>query len=353
MLSNALLKESKMAEFKVHDRRPSPKLAPGQDKLAEMIKAGPLPFKPGTVLHASESQDLKVLGWEEGDPIPANFAKEVAKEKELAAADFKAEVNKLTKLPNLKLPPETRIGDLPREHQQRLSKALQDYKEMLPQLKKSQESQAALPPHIAQAVAQIQSAVEEPVVKEENKEETNPEKHEHCPRCFWDVKQKNVAEPDMIDKMVFTAAILGGLPFKKDYSFLNGKLVAAFRSASTSAMSLLSDQISHDMKNGKIGSIDDALRLGHNYRLAISLDYIACDGQVTKIAPGVDEALSQPTDGNETQLPRIVEQLKETSPLNNEFTWDLLLGAVTRFIAIGRTLQDRAHKPDFSIATEA
>jgi hypothetical protein len=381
-----------MSDFSLReDRRPQPT----QDlKLRSLPGIGTVPFRPGDYLVESETKDLVPLGWHPGDPIPPGFAHELEKVKkevadDLATGKLKGPDGRMLAVPELRMPQELRIDQLPRERQEELTRQLQSYKELAPSLAKIRQEQVAfndLDPGVQKAILaasqrdgvevvdsrkfapggyvdpaagiEILKAKAEAAIKpkEDPPQDTTaraePEEvPNQCPHCLFDLNRKQT-EPDKTDLAGFVVSVLGQQRFVKEYVFLGGRLRGVFRAPSTRDGFLVGEQISRDMRDGKISNIDDMFRLGFSYRLILSLDMLYTSGTSMAIGRAVDDVLENPPGavaerGDATPLPYLVDRLREKSPLNIETVWNFLTDTTRRFHELLKLVQDRADKEGF------
>src|SRR6516162_9492683 len=87
----------------IGDRRPQPPVRPKQVNTL----SGRLPLPAGVVLHESETQDLRPFGWEQGDPIPPDFAQALSQARAEALDDVQSgKLHDVGDIPPLRTPEE-------------------------------------------------------------------------------------------------------------------------------------------------------------------------------------------------------------------------------------------------------
>jgi hypothetical protein len=363
-----------MADFTLKDeRRPQPPPVP----TLRQTSLGTMPFAPGTVLLEGEKRDLKAFGWQEGDPVPPDFAKSLAAAKEAAVADANSGTFRGPQPPPLQVPKEVPLEQLPPERRESLERLIKGYKEAAPQmaaLAKDRERMAGLDPSVQRAIRAAQGRGEGIEVTSGRPDEPAPKMpaaapgpaplpappddakatQTHCPHCQWELSVPDPTTPSGDDEATFTVTLLGGQRFVKEYSFLGGRLRASFRSLTSAQDGRVAAQLSNDQRDGRVNNLDDLFRLGLAYRLALSLDVLTVVGQPMTIGRAVDDFLERPPkevlEAGGSLLPELVEKLQAKEPLSAAPVWNMLADACRRFMALERALQDRAYRPGFSNA---
>ena len=391
-----------MGNFSLRDAHKQPAPPQQELKLRNLPGFGTVPFRPGETLLPSETKDLTPLGWKPGDPVPPGFAKLLAEVREEVATDmsqrvFKDSAGNAMKIPSLRMPKEIPVEQLPPEKQEQLARQLREYKTLSPQLTQLQQDTVAfesLDPSIQRAIAaanqpptaeapdsrnnpaslrpatpqagieilktRTKAEVEAPVADtpkpDAGFQEPVDKAEGQCPHCLGALTVKP-PEPDRVDLLNFVTAIMGQQRFLKEYSLLGGKLRAVFRAPSTRDSFLVSEQISRDGRDGKIANLDDMMRLGFAYRLAVSLDSVFAANFGLPVREGVDDILNDPPQeirdrGDATPLPYIVEKLQEKAPLNSEAVWGILADTTRVFTETLDVIRKRAANANFWVAIE-
>jgi hypothetical protein len=354
---------------------------------------GSLPMRPGEViLTDGEKKKLAAFGWKEGDPLPGNIAMLVSKAQKEVEDDIRT-AKPFKDKPIFKAPEPVDISTLSKEKQNELSKYLQQFKEMAPQIEaaaRSQEHMATLPPNIQKAIrdasgvevvdsrqsenpaADLQRRINEAegrVASTQEKEladevEEKPvfsdsetglnSAHDKCPRCNWTVSAK-MRLPSRDDALLYVAAMLGDRRFEKEYSLYGGKLTVRFRQLSSSLSDRIFHQVAHEIRKGEV--TDDGYTQLMRYRMILCLSTISIGSQEPlNIADAIDAHLEDEenrkrefpdTYNKYDALPVFVSSLQKIAPLNNLSVWRACRETFTEFNDILDELDSRADNPDF------
>lgn len=250
---------------------------------------GVLPLIPGTVsMTEFEKNELKKLGWKEGDPIPKDFANTYAAVKAAqAAADEMPQIDVSAVTP-LVVPEAKDIKELPKWKQKELVDALAAAKvqaEMFKRQEKTYIKDAG--PGVNEA---IQAGLETPMSGRndlidddlsDRSAKTPPktaptfdaplqssgpvsdlppddsdldaksgaggaERLKNCPHCGWDLSRQEDIEVTDEDKLRWLIAQEGQQRFKKDYHILGGRMTVTFRSLSAKESDVAFRQVAVD-----------------------------------------------------------------------------------------------------------
>lgn len=127
----------------------------------------------------------------------------------------------------------------------------------------------------------------------------------HCPRCLHDLRLTIDVVPTEADKLTFTAGLLGGQRFVKEYSHLGNNLTMTFRSLTVRERQMVNQQLTYDIDAGKIRGDAEYFLALMEYRMIMELASLAsADGKMTKIVPEIKTIpYEPPADGSpETPL---------------------------------------------------
>jgi hypothetical protein len=356
-------------------RRTAPPTAPQlrevtvpPEVMAQMPRLDPtLPVPRGQLMLTDYTrQQLSKLGWQEGDPIPGDFATRV---KEVQQAFEEERANAKHDIPAGWQPvqPKTvQIDELPPEQQAELRQYLSDYKKQAAADTAVAQQQAAAeasinpasPPSVQEAhrVALAASQAQRPGFAFVNDMPAAPEgkavggvtgvspvfqkmadakqppatppsepvKEEpataglqspvtHCPRCKWDTRMAFYIEPTDDDKIVFRAAILGGGRFKKEISTLDGGLKIRFRGLSSGEIRILREQLRYDAEAGKILGDGEFWAEMMEYRLIMAVEQIIRGQDIFDVDPveKIEYDPPKPGEPRETVLVKLREWFYE------------------------------------------
>lgn len=325
-----------------------PAAAPQQQQFNMQKLGGGMPIpKAPTYVSPTTANTLKPFGYEDGDPIPEGMAARIAQMQKEIRADEQAydEANRPTTPTSVRPQKMLKLEDLSDAHKAEITQLLQQAKAtgMQPQ----QHNPAAnLPPQVAHAVSHLsslQQPAESHVVndlvgatppnfakKQPPSQPTTaappapeappqpapehvhdaltgalPGRYTHCPRCAFDLAMEHTADPDEQDRRTFLVAVLAQDRFRKQLPIMNGELVITYRSLTAAESKLVLQQLSYDLRSGKIAGEGDYWNYLVNYRLCISVERITQrDGRVLQLVPELNKIpYDPPEDGKlETAL---------------------------------------------------
>jgi len=262
---------------------------------------GTLPIQP-VVLTEWDKEQLRVVGWEEGQAIPPDFAQQIKQVQLKATADEKEAVQQLIETGRsqggrVKVGKTLDLRDLPQEQQEELRKTLADYQEHVKQAAARPKPALSSADPSVQAAYQKVTAAEMPEVEIKQASNSEPEQNPeaapvtsevqntgmdaggapavtHCPRCLWDVRVPWELKIEDADKQQFVAAILGGTRFTKTVPTLDGQLLITYRTLTSRETDLVFKQLGHDLRKGRITDDGQYLMQLQVYRLVLSVERI-------------------------------------------------------------------------------
>jgi hypothetical protein len=269
-------------------------------------------------------------------------------------------------IPPLQMPKTVPLDQLPPEKRQELAEYLASYKQQAPALAEAQakhraamQNLAGLDPSVLQAVQTAQGPPTHtkgfhlvdsrasspaqpaqpdvptgwPPTQQATQDQAGEEKPAKPPPTFT-----------QLDKANYLMAILpGNQSFRKEYTYLGGRLRVIYRDPPVAHINLLIRQANEDA----IRSLPALL--ASDYRCAIYLDKITLDNEILDISSQVDQFLKeQPASAaNVTALPDLVIAMQQVEPFDKNALWSLLLGGVHRFSGLVNELEASASAPDF------
>lgn len=333
----------------------------------------PIPRTPSMVT-SSTAKTLEPFGYQAGDPIPDGLAQRIAQMREEIKADEQAfdEANKPTTPTSVRPQKLLKLEDLSEAHKQEITQLLLQAKNagMSPQaaptvtagvspdvakavshlanmaapqsadpriindlagppapnfskkppappLPPTPEVRAAAKAAAAEEMQAIHADPNQPTHNHEDATGAMPGRYTHCPRCAIDLSREYENLPSDEDRRVFLVAVLSQDRFRKQIPIMGGELVITYRSLTAEESKMVLQQLSYDMRAGKINSEGDYWNGLQNYRLAISVERITLrDGRVIAAVPDTkDIPYDPPEDGKlETML----------VPMEAWFTKDIL-----------------------------
>lgn len=270
--------------------------------------AGGLPLQRNKVFVTDDTtRQLQVIGIDDPNLIPPNLADKVAEVtkkfhgEEVAARKEVAAVGATTRI---KQGPTRDISELDPQAIAELTVFAKQYADRM----KNPQAALPLPPQIAAAVNQVESAsqetevvIEEPVAAaapagspasmpqpaaaEPTSDAGAESVPDLCPRCFHDRRVEFKAEPTNIDIRNFVVAILSGKRFYWQTPLFGGQLLVTFRSLTSIETETIFTQLRYDMLDQKlVGEADYFARMA-DYRLALGIHKVvdAKGGVLTQV----------------------------------------------------------------------
>lgn len=322
-------------------------------------------FEPGELVTANnltplESALLVKAGWKPGDPIPTNLPQIVQQGQQLVRED--AARQEQARQASHRPPaagPVTDFDELPADKQEQIMAALAGAKQA-DQRAKTQRA-AAVSPHDSVNAAFQEAALAAGLSPEALKpatrkpgtaaptqaappplpappppppppppaappaEEDDPPAPppmttgaatDRCQHCGWrrDVPEPST-QPAIEDRRDFLQALLGGIRYKKAYSFLGGQLRVVFRTLTTAEADMAFLQAAID--NSQTAGDDDAggearfMRTLTDYRLCLSIDSLTRPDGVEEMPSGLDDWQTDPPPKGQTKLRQILPYIYE------------------------------------------
>lgn len=298
-----------------------PKIPPTA-KPVGTVPAGPRPTLPnptgtGTlplpiarpVYTDSTQSELSLLGWKPGDPIPPQFADQIATLrqqylKEQEQFDIMTDPRVAGKRPQITSRP---ISELPAEAQDQLRQTLSQFKEEQTAQQAFDTARAAadatIGSHIqgadreamlqqimagdtAEQAAKWHESQAAPIVIDDRRPSTATAaadiptagateiKLHHCPRCTWPLDRPFEVTPTDQDKQTFLAAVLSVGRFTKLYALMGGNLQVTFRSLTVPETEAIQNKIRERVRSGEIVGDPEYFTVQQAYRLALSVQRV-------------------------------------------------------------------------------
>lgn len=308
---------------------------------------------------------LQQFGWEQGDPLPANFG-EI-----LSAVQERTAPTKTTGLiVDIELMSEDDISII--------KEALTAAKAAVVSARKRQRLDAATAglSESARAIySKLDSAEDTQIIDDRAEVKPEPQPVEApppapavelppvltttpdaapaviCPRCTWNMRQEYDVEITEFDKEAFVAITLGGERFKKMYTLLKDKYVITFRGLLAEENTLIHHQLLLDQKDGDFLSDTEWFLRMFEYRLACSIERIAVEGQIPRPFPELAEV-------REMQLPNKTDDKQKSDlvrlrayvlndQLKSELTRRLVSAQFRQFQRLYESLEAMALEPNF------
>jgi hypothetical protein len=172
-----------------------------------------------------------------------------------------------------------------------------------------------------------------------------------CPRCTWNMRQAYEVEITEFDKETFVAITLGGERFKKTYTLLKDKYVIVFRGLLAEENTIIHHQLLLDQKDGDFLSDTEWFLRMFEYRLACSIANIEIDGQIPRPIPELSEVAgmqlpNKTDDKQKTSVMRLREYVLNDQ-LKSELTRRLVSTQFRQFQRLYEALEAMALEPNF------
>lgn len=287
---------------------------------------GNLPLPVGrAVLSDTVRQELSLVGWKDGDPIPPDLGEQLQRLQQAALSeheqfDISQHPDVVGRKPRINM---VKISELPIEQQQQVAVALQTYKQeqlVATQVAAAERAaDASIGPHIQgeqreimrdqilhsdaayqQSLASQQAAV---IIDDRPKSTTEQSATTaavqplpngisdvptsgvtaspvHCPRCRWPVNNAFEVVPSEIDKQTFIAAIITNGRFTKTYSLLGGKIQLELQSLTAEDVAIIQDHLTLQVRAGRIAGNDEYILHMHECRLLYSVKTVRTANQL-------------------------------------------------------------------------
>lgn len=361
----------------------SPAVAPpAKPAQLEQLPGGPLPVgRPiqARSLTAGERAKLENLGWQEGDPVPANFAEIEAAVR--AAQQSATDLSGLEPPVPLDTPPlqyDARdIEDLSPEHQAH-------YQEILRSVLQQSKSFAADREQAAKndmsgidksVLDAIKASSGEPSVvndidqdkydagqdkkfddprKEAPSDEEPETDTERCSRCGWPKDIADPVVPTSTDKDQFLQAVLGQKPFVKSYDLYGGRVRVDIRTLTYKEVDNCWHQTFADYSAGLLKTAIDQNNQLLRYRTSLQVCGIT-GGLSVNIPKSYEEWVrvlgdKANVDRGATVLPQVFERF--STIVAGESMYRTITGLVEQFNSLVVKMEANANSPDFWTAVD-
>lgn len=298
--------------------------------LAARLQQNNQPIPSGQV-HRDDltSQQLAIVGWQNGDPIPDNLGarlQELRVEaiKELEAASYAdpevqnmaiAVIKKLGKSSLIK------IEDLPPPQQRKVKAMLTATKQQQQIESNIAAADAKLPAFIQGAdrdqllsltqqnaeagfdIVDDRTTSDTPTVVKEATPEASPatkssqsvnaaETLLNCPCCDWPLDKPWEVTVSAVDKMRYLAALLGQRRFERKQKAFGGNVEFSFRTLTVKEYKDIMLELSAEVRNGVIVGNAEYVATWQDMRLAMSLASVSLQGNVILSQPTYTEWLT-------------------------------------------------------------
>lgn len=184
----------------------------------------------------------------------------------------------------------------------------------------------------------------EPEPKEETREVSDSGMGlEKCPKCGWQLELDTVPEPEDDDKQEFVRSVLGPRRFRKRYTYFDGKVQIAFRSALTADEEGITRLLNKEIEADKLHTREELRLRWEKLRLSYVLESVEIDGTPVKF-----EEIKQADviDDCDEEFEQVLKHIKTRGkwPTSIQtmitYTLDVFDGLYTTLIA-------RTYDPDF------
>lgn len=350
---------------------------------------GSMPLKPGEIiLTEREKVKLRQMGWKDGDPLPGDFGKFVSMAQQEVSDELRAA--KPPQHLKSKIPATIDISQLDSTRQAELSRYLQQFKEMAPNLEAAATANSRfeeLTPAAQKAMKDAGAGIEvvdsrDPVQGmqrlvdeaegrlpadktaensdlDEDDEPTAPASSPTgavgppliCQRCGHQ-HSNPVKEPDQGDVMAYAMAILGGQSFRKSYDLLGGKVSVVFKQPDTNLADMALTQVAREKRHELLGE-GESLRKLMIYRMLMSLESVTVGNESYQLGQDITAFMSEPCkNGDQNSIAELERRIISQPPFQNESIWRMCRMVYERFDELLGILDTRAEEPGFWSAIE-
>ena len=363
---------------------PAAGLPPGVIGTMPLPAGKPVKLMDPARLLPAERKLLRQIGWVEGQPIPQDMAPAIQK----IAKEIKDEMAQAKLMPTIdpSTPPlqvnTIPIEQLPPEQQAKYAGILKDAMDEIstqaqqaaatealtnpPEWQKNMQfvdtapsqPQAAPPKPAGNPKARQQAAGEltSPPTPQEaaamNRTESPLAPLTNCPHCRWDLSLPDEPEPPLDEKQAFLQAILGEIPFVKEYHLLGGALTVVFRTLATREIDACFDQCFSEKSTRKITNDMDFFERLNRHRLHLQLQRMRSDQFDHDLPDGLDVTRNPnataywETDQNARPLEQIEEYMLK-NVLKNESIVRIMQQQCNRFNRLVARLEALTANTDF------
>lgn len=328
----------------------------------------PLPMGKAAMTPYVRDQ-LSLLGWKDGDPIPGDFGLYVDKARAEHEAERKAAGKDIaSKAINPRRVEVTDIRDLPADKQGELAKLLADFKGAMA----AQNAQAAtdaknanLPPDIAKglqgmAAAAAQSQAPPPATPSPAEPapadagETPAPVRSHCPRCQFDLRLDHKVDISPEDAKAFVIALRTATSFRKTYDLIPDQLSVTFRDLTAREQVEINKQLGYDIKAGGIANDAEYMMSLLNYRRVLAACRIVAGTTIQCEPPSLAQYRTTlgetryefEKEGEKTLLPKMMEEFYDKYATTETFQ-RMLSQVHVEFQRLVETLEVKIRDRDF------
>lgn len=317
-----------------------------------------MPFEPGEIikpqrLSPAERKVLTALDWQEGDPVPANLPDLIERVKaEAALADYPLPLD----TPPLRVPEPVDIAQLPEAKQAELRALLAAAKTAFSDSPPPLPEPASMSPAVAAAA---RDEAPELLIEDDTQSEAEARKtvqesleaseEDHlCPRCQWDVRQKDIDTVTQKDKEDFLLSFQNGLRFEKSYGMFGDTVDVRFRTLSPHEVDLCHRQSMLDWHQSdpsvvtQMDRIERALR----YQLCLQLLWVRSEGQVLEFPEQLSDWEGVPVPEGQTPLLAISEYMSENT-FKTESRLRVFMRTMMGFNRLVTKLESNVENADF------
>jgi len=326
-------------------------------------------------LTPGEQAKLEEAGWQEGEPIPSNFA--ALAEEAKVATNSAYDLEHMPppgdmKTPALEMPDEKRVEDMDPVEAER-------YRQLMQNVLQGTATQEQFDAELAQDMVDGKPGVNEAIRaaagiggdqidlkivddREGDTYATGTPKHQFthegtddeglgeqlCQRCGWDTREDYEANVTEADKSIYMQSLVGLVPFMKTFELYGGNLQVTLRSLRAEELDMCIEQTHIDSESGAVSTPADYIETLSRYRAALQLVAIS-GGELNVKFPENLKAWQEQiksADSTNTQVHYIWEQIAER--LNLTESWNrTLVQLVMEFNNTVVQLEAKSREPDF------
>lgn len=342
--------------------------APPAQAIPGLTGGLPLPLGKPVRLKSPSPGERAVLeqgGWQDGDPVPENLA-EIIEQAQREATD----IGNLPppgdlSTPVLKVPLEKDISDLPLDQQDEYRKLLAGALATTKQaVKAEQELDQDLVPAAGKGINEaIRAATSPPIIDDRaaatalpGAAATDKPAPVHCQHCGWFLERQDDIEVTEQDKLNYLQALMGLIPFQKQFSLLGGRLHIAVRSLTVEEHDMCYRQFYVDSQKQRFTVREEGADWLSRYRAALQL--VSIKGLVELRLPkthtewSIPEDIKSQLDEDDTPVRGVWFQLCRQA-LNNADMYRYAVGTVGKFNNLHTKLEANQDNPDFWQATDS
>jgi hypothetical protein len=328
-------------------------------KLPGLKGQAPLPIGkvtavPNPHLKPAELEKLKSLGYQEGDPLPADIASLVAQLEADALADVAADHSPDVDPATPPLDPQT--VDIESLTPAKQAEFRDKVKEMIAKQPVPAPASAKPLPEVAKKVAAARNVDEPAPAIEEEPASTGATAHTHCQHCGWDQRMDDIPEPPYKEKVAFQQTLLlGDKPYSKDYHLMGDKLMLRFRTLTLPEIDAIYAQVTRERKRGDISTDMDSLEKINRYRLFLQLQVVSAGTRLIELPEGLDTETNPNAashwQGEGELLPQVANYVN-TQVLTSESLMRMAQRTCQMFNRLVSRLEAMADNSDFWRETE-